>query len=55
MSADEAMNMHKKVHALQSKLSCAAKQSLSRRFGAHSLRMHPNLSEAEVRRSVARL
>jgi len=34
MSAQKAMNMHKKVRALQGKLSCAAKQSLDRRFGA---------------------
>ena len=34
MSAEKAMNMRKKVQALQSKLSCAAKQSLDRRFGA---------------------
>jgi RNA-directed DNA polymerase len=34
MSAQKAMNMRKKVQALQSKLSCAAKQSLDRRFGA---------------------
>jgi RNA-directed DNA polymerase len=34
MSAQKAMNMRKKVHALQSKLSRAAKESLGRRFGA---------------------
>ena len=34
MSAEKAMNMRRKVQALQSKLSCAAKQSLSRKFGA---------------------
>ena len=34
MSAQRAMNMGNKVHALQSKLSRAAKQSLDRRFGA---------------------
>jgi group II intron reverse transcriptase/maturase len=34
MSADEAINMRSSVHALQSKLSRAAKRSLDRRFGA---------------------
>jgi len=34
MSADKAMNMHKSVHALQGKLSSAAKQTLDRKFGA---------------------
>jgi RNA-directed DNA polymerase len=34
MSARRAMNMRNKVQALQSKLSCAAKQSSGRRFGA---------------------
>ena len=34
MSAEEAINMRKKVHALQSKLSYAAKQLLDRKFGA---------------------
>jgi RNA-directed DNA polymerase len=34
MSAEKAINMRKKVHALQSKLSYAAKQSLDRKFGA---------------------
>jgi RNA-directed DNA polymerase len=34
MSAQKARNMHLKVRELQSKLSCAAKQSLDRRFGA---------------------
>jgi hypothetical protein len=38
MSAEKAMNMHKKVHALQSKLSYAAKQSLDRKFGAFNER-----------------
>jgi hypothetical protein len=27
------MNMRKKIHALQEKLSCVAKQSLDRKFG----------------------
>ena len=35
MSAEKAMNM-RKVQALQSKLSHAAKQSLDRKFGAES-------------------
>jgi RNA-directed DNA polymerase len=34
MSAEKATNMRKKVRALQSKLSYAAKQSLDRKFGA---------------------
>jgi RNA-directed DNA polymerase len=34
MSAEKAMNMRKKVYALQSKLSNAAKESLDRKFGA---------------------
>jgi group II intron reverse transcriptase/maturase len=34
MSAHKAINMRATVHALQSKLSCAAKQSLERKFGA---------------------
>jgi hypothetical protein len=36
MSVKRAMNMRNKVHALQSILSHAAKQSLDRRFGALS-------------------
>jgi group II intron reverse transcriptase/maturase len=34
MSAQKAMNMRKSVESLQHRLSCAAKQSLERRFGA---------------------
>jgi group II intron reverse transcriptase/maturase len=34
MSAQKAINVHKRVHALQSKLSSAAKRSLDRKFGA---------------------
>ena len=34
MSAIKAMNMRKRVYALQSKLSNAAKESLDRKFGA---------------------
>jgi group II intron reverse transcriptase/maturase len=34
MSADKAMNMREKVESLQNRLSCAAKQSLDRKFGA---------------------
>jgi RNA-directed DNA polymerase len=34
MSAEKAMNMRKRVYALQSKLSNAAKESLDRKFGA---------------------
>jgi RNA-directed DNA polymerase len=34
MSAEKAINVHMSVHALQSKLSSAAKRSLDRKFGA---------------------
>jgi len=34
MSAEKAINVHMRVHALQSKLSSAAKRSLDRKFGA---------------------
>jgi RNA-directed DNA polymerase len=34
MSAEQAINVHESVHALQCKLSSAAKQSLARKFGA---------------------
>jgi group II intron reverse transcriptase/maturase len=50
MSAEKAMNVRNKVHALQSKLSCAANQSLDRRFGA----LYDKIYRADVLREAWR-